>query len=66
MQSGVRTIHRVSQNKLNGMPSTMGWMRSHRETEKHMAANGMRARSRAPRLGGFTVSGPVLEGSGIQ
>jgi hypothetical protein len=56
----------VSQNKLNGRPSTMGWMRSHRETEKHMAANGMRARSRAPRLGGFTVSGPVLEGSGIQ
>jgi hypothetical protein len=66
MQSGVSSIHNVSQNKLNGSPSTMGLMRSHRETEKHMAANGMSARSSAPKVGGFTVGGTSLEGGGIQ
>jgi hypothetical protein len=66
MQRGVSNIHNVSQNKLNGRPSTMGLMRSHRETDKHMAANGMRARSSAPRVGGFTVGGSTLGGGGIQ
>jgi hypothetical protein len=57
MQSGVRAIHRVSQKRLNGRPSTMGWMRSQRGTVKHMAMNGIRARSREGMRGFFTVGG---------
>jgi hypothetical protein len=57
MQSGVRVIQRVSQNRLKGRPRTMGWMRSQRGTEKHMAMNGIRARSREEMRGFFTVGG---------
>jgi hypothetical protein len=57
MHSGVRTIQRVSQNKLKGRPRTMGWMRSQRGTVKHIAMNGIRARSSEVRLGFFAVGG---------
>jgi hypothetical protein len=57
MQSGVRTIQRVSQKRLKGRPRTMGWMRSQRGTVKHMAMNGIRARSREARVGFFAVGG---------
>jgi len=48
MHTGVRMIHEISQKMLNGKPHTMGWMRSQAETEKHMAANGMKLRNSAP------------------
>ena len=35
----------------------MGWMRSQRGTVKHMAMNGIRARSREGMRGFFTVGG---------
>jgi hypothetical protein len=41
MQTGVRNNQSSSQKKLKGSPKIMGWMRSHRETEKHVAAKGM-------------------------
>jgi hypothetical protein len=41
-------IHDMSQNKLKGIPQTMGSIRSHSETEKHMAAKGISPSNKAP------------------
>jgi len=43
MHSGVSTIQAMSQERLKGNPNTIGSTRSHSDTEKHMAANGMSA-----------------------
>ena len=51
----VSTIQESNQKKLNGKPRTMGSMRSQRETEKHIPANGISARRIAPNEGFFTL-----------
>jgi len=38
----------ISQKKLNGKPRTTGSMRSHRDTEKQIATNGISANRIAP------------------
>jgi hypothetical protein len=43
----------MSQARLKGRPKSMGSIRSHSETEKHMAPNGISARKSAPIEGGF-------------
>jgi hypothetical protein len=47
MHTGLSTIQEMSQNRLNGMPKSIGSIRSHNETEKHIAANGISATSKA-------------------
>lgn len=42
MQPLLKMIQRMSQKRLNGMPKTIGVIRSHNGTEKHMPANGTR------------------------
>lgn len=54
MHTVLSTIQEISQNRLNGMPKSIGSIRSHNETEKHIAANGISASSRAPADGFFT------------
>ena len=49
------TIQQISQMRLNGMPRIMGSTRSQSATERHMAAKGIRPRSRAPDDGFFTA-----------
>ena len=44
----------MSQNILNGRPITIGSSRSQNETEKHIPANGINPRRRAPTDGRFT------------
>jgi hypothetical protein len=52
MHKALSGIHEMSQKRLKGMPNTMGSMRSQSETEKHIAAKGMRPSARA-RADGF-------------
>ena len=56
MHSVLSTIQAVSQNKLNGRPKSMGSMRSQSGTEKHIAANGISAKSKASTEGFFTAA----------
>src|SRR5271170_4303629 len=53
MHTGLRTIQETSHARLKGMPKSMGSIRSHKETEKHIAPNGISASKRAPIEGGF-------------
>jgi hypothetical protein len=48
MQSGVKRIHEISQNKLKGMPNGIGCMRSQRDTEKHIPTKGISPNRIAP------------------
>ena len=59
MQSGVRTSHEMSQKKLNGKPRTMGYTRSHRDTEKQIATNGISPSKIAPTRG-LRTAPPLL------
>jgi hypothetical protein len=61
MQQGVSTIQRMSQKRLKGRPSTIGWTRSQSATEKQMAAKGMSPSARAPMDGLFTCTRRFLE-----
>src|SRR5215469_2440826 len=56
MHSGVRNIHRISQNRLKGTPNTVGWRRSHQETVKQTAIKGINPYRSAPREGRGTGS----------
>jgi len=53
----VRRSHAISQKKLNGKPRITGSMRSHRDTEKHIATKGISANKIAPR-DGFRIEAP--------
>jgi hypothetical protein len=58
MHTELSPIHEISQNKLKGSPRIMGSMRSHSETEKHIAANGISPSRIAPNDGLFTQKPP--------
>lgn len=45
IQSVLRTIQEMSQNRLNGRPRSIGSTRSQSGTEKHMATKGIAAKS---------------------
>jgi len=58
-QQLVSTIQQMSHTRLNGMPNSIGSMRSHSETEKHIAVNGINPSSSAPADGFFTATGKL-------
>jgi hypothetical protein len=60
MQTVLSTIQEISQKRLKGMPKSIGSIRSHNGTEKHMAANGISPSSRAPADGFFTDTGELI------
>jgi hypothetical protein len=63
MQTGVSRSHRISQKKLKGMPKTIGYTRSHKATEKQVAAKGINPSRIDPSEGGFRGSSfkPIRE-----
>src|ERR1700740_1846467 len=58
MHSGVSSNHEMSQKKLKGIPTTVGYTRSHRLTEKQTAVNGISPNSIDPSAGRFTGAPP--------
>jgi len=57
----------MSQKRLNGMPKSIGSIRSHNETEKHIARNGISPSNRAPIDGVFIGRGDPggMPGNGV-
>jgi hypothetical protein len=64
MNSGVIRIQEISQNMLNGRPSTIGSTRSQMDTEKHTAVKGMSPRRIAVKDGFFTIAPFLIDNVG--
>jgi hypothetical protein len=56
MHNVLSTIQEISQKRLKGMPRTTGSTRSQSGTEKHIATNGIKPKSSAPRDGFFNMT----------
>ena len=54
MHSGVSSNQDINQKKLKGMPNTRGSMRSHQDTVKQPAVNGIKPNRSEPSEGFFT------------